>query len=399
MPCQNAAAAKDRAEFIKNNCKDVNAFAGLTDPVEMIKIIHKPRRHDPLVNWIPCAIPTEVLYSQLLPADVERLIDGIVSLVGSNQNDMAMDIASCLAAFTDSNLERVLDSMIDQNSFYPALVFRNASEKIRNRLVEKGRGFSTDNAKTLGLNHYLLALAWAGGDQAVQLFQEWRKNPPIWRGLLHVPPEAYAKSAGWELAENGQRRDLIFHECWKLERGESGSNDGFVVISPREDSCPWCHATLTNLITFNPRAWKLEGLEAASDRIQVPTCEICTAFGTIFGRFGESGSGWSGHNRKPNYLPPDPSAFDRLPENRLHPTQPRGYLHAAEWTLPTTYSQLGGHPSWVQDAEYPPCPECAKSMKFIAQISHDEIVERTEGLYYAFVCPDCRTTATSYQQT
>ena len=36
---------------------------------------------------------------------------------------------------------------------------------------------------------------------------------------------------------------------------------------------------------------------------------------------------------------------------------------------------------------------------FLAQIDHAEIEKASEGMYYAFVCQRCRTTATTYQQT
>ena len=39
------------------------------------------------------------------------------------------------------------------------------------------------------------------------------------------------------------------------------------------------------------------------------------------------------------------------------------------------------------------------TMIFIAQINNEEIDKNGEGVYYSFVCPTCRVTATSYQQT
>ena len=61
-------------------------------------------------------------------------------------------------------------------------------------------------------------------------------------------------------------------------------------------------------------------------------------------------------------------------------------------------SQVGGHPAWEQDAEYPPCPECRLPMRFVGQVATGEI-EPAEGITYAFLCPDCLMAATSYQQT
>jgi len=67
--------------------------------------------------------------------------------------------------------------------------------------------------------------------------------------------------------------------------------------------------------------------------------------------------------------------------------------------LATQYSQLGGHPAWVQDAEYPTCANCSKTMPFIGQISCEDVEPNREGIFYAFLCPDCAVTASTYQQT
>jgi hypothetical protein len=67
--------------------------------------------------------------------------------------------------------------------------------------------------------------------------------------------------------------------------------------------------------------------------------------------------------------------------------------------LEVSGSQVGGHPTWIQDAEYPICPECSKHMKFVGQIDCPDFQEYGEGIYYAFVCEECRIAATHYQQT
>jgi hypothetical protein len=62
-------------------------------------------------------------------------------------------------------------------------------------------------------------------------------------------------------------------------------------------------------------------------------------------------------------------------------------------------SQLGGHPDWVQNAEYPICPTCQRRMMCIAQISWEDWEEYVEGATYAFVCLEDGKAATVYQQT
>ena len=62
-------------------------------------------------------------------------------------------------------------------------------------------------------------------------------------------------------------------------------------------------------------------------------------------------------------------------------------------------SQIGGHPEWIQDAEYPICPTCHRHMICIAQISWEDFEEYAEGSTYAFVCLEDGKAATVYQQT
>ena len=88
--------------------------------------------------------------------------------------------------------------------------------------------------------------------------------------------------------------------------------------------------------------------------------------------------------------PKDPISMSRVKRNSYH---------AASQFLETTFSQIGGHPTWIQDAEYIKCPKCSKHMKFIGQIDCADIEEYGDGMYYAFVCEECNIAATHYQQS
>ena len=48
---------------------------------------------------------------------------------------------------------------------------------------------------------------------------------------------------------------------------------------------------------------------------------------------------------------------------------------------------------------YSKCPQCREEMKFIGQVSGEDIRDYAEGIYYSFVCKKCMIAATSYQQT
>ncbi|WKL00013.1 hypothetical protein Q0F98_22495 [Paenibacillus amylolyticus] len=77
----------------------------------------------------------------------------------------------------------------------------------------------------------------------------------------------------------------------------------------------------------------------------------------------------------------------------------RHAFHASEWAMEPLLSQFGGHPGWVQDAEYPPCPRCSAKMKAVAQLDWGEVEKYGEGMYYMFICEPCQMTAVSYQQS
>ena len=393
MPCVQAEERKRHEAYVAANRRDVNAFHGVTDPVQALEIIHRPRRFDPLVNWIPHPVPTDQLYTELNPADQQRLAAHAESLVGSDRHEEAQDIVRCLSAFTDTELDGCLRSMAACGKFWPSIAFRRTPAKLRDEMIAQLQDDPHNR------NHILCALAWLGDATVVELFARWRKHPPAWRDSLYVPPYAYSFQAGWELSEDDQRRDLYFPKCTKLFRGASQSRGTFCAITEREDKCPWCSQNLTNLVDVAPFAFGLP-TNGEADRIQVATCEFCGAYGTVFGALDASGRGsFSEANSRPEYLPDDSDDWIKLPRNSLTPAGNRPAVFAADQFLPTTFSQLGGHPTWIQDASYPSCPSCTKTMPFLAQLSHEDIEDYSEGIYYCFVCLPCGTTATSYQQT
>ena len=68
--------------------------------------------------------------------------------------------------------------------------------------------------------------------------------------------------------------------------------------------------------------------------------------------------------------------------------------------------RLGGRPSWIQEADYPGCPNCARIMPFLAQFSSDlptmpgeESGLTEDGLTFFFWCDDCRVSAVMSQYT
>lgn len=395
MPCVNARYRQEQEEYIRKNRKTIDAFSGISDPVEMLKLVHEPREHDPLIEWVPCPIPTDELYKKLSADECRYMADYAEDLFDSGYEDDAQEIALCLAAFTRANLDNFLRLVINEEELELAspLPFHRAPPDVRDALLQK---VETDAENRDGI---LCALAWIGDEVVVERFNRWRQEPPSWSASLYVLPHHYAHQAGWELAENGSRRDLYFSQCTHLVKQAPKQPAVFRAVTEYGENCPHCSLPLINLFEVAPGAVGLNA-DCWPEKIRILICQCCTVYDTVFATLDPQGQPrWFEKNAISALAVKNSADWITLPLDILHPGETRLPLFAADPNLPTTFSQLGGHPAWVQDAEYPKCPTCAQTMMFLAQISYEDIEEYADGMLYGFICPTCRTTATSYQQT
>lgn len=395
MPCVNARYRHEQEEYIRKNRKTIDAFSGISDPVEILKLVHKPREHDPLIEWVPCPTPTDELYKKLSADECRYMADYAEELFDSGYEDDAQEIALCLAAFTQANLDNFLRLVINEEELELAspLPFHHAPPDVRDALLQE---VETDDENR---DRILCALAWIGDEVVVERFNRWRQEPPLWSASLYVLPHHYAHQAGWELAENGSRRDLYFSQCTHLVKQAPKQPAVFRAVTEYGENCPHCSLPLINLFEVAPGAVGLSA-DCWPDQIRILICQCCTVYDTVFATLDPQGQPrWFEKNAISALAVKNSADWITLPLDILHPGEIRLPLFAADPNLPTTFSQLGGHPAWVQDAEYPKCPTCAQTMMFLAQISYEDIEEYADGMLYGFICHTCRTTATSYQQT
>ncbi len=355
MPCVQAKERQQRAAFIHANRRNVDPYAGLDDPLEMLKIVHSPPKPDPLIRHAPPPRPTAALYAALNSGQTAALVRHAHALLKKGDVHAAQRIATCLVAFVAADISSLLQEFIRVEELRPEFAFHRAAPKIRDLLTQHlARVAGRDRLLT---DKLLCALAWVGDKRVVELFAGWRANPPQWAADLHIPPHRYSQQAGWELSLDSQRRNLYHDVCHALvAAGDSMSPSPVTVL------------TETNLFELDGTAPALAFLGCAQ-QIVVPIADLRLVDG-------------------------------QLPRRSLLPAAvPRSPWHAAIDTLPTHYSQLGGHPAWVQDAEYPTCEQCQRTMVCIGQIACEDVDPRREGIFYAFLCSDCATTASTYQQT
>ncbi|MDR9855055.1 DUF1963 domain-containing protein [Paenibacillus sp. VCA1] len=404
MPCRQEQQRKERQAYIEKHRKTVNLYENLTDPVDILKMMHTPKHSDPLVQYVPYPLREEEVYVSLSPEDAEKMLEHALGLLKAGDEETCRDILASLVCYRNENIGKCLPVLMEHGIYDPEILYKDAGPVVRDRLIERVE--SDDEHR----NEILLVLGWIGDEQVAGKFRSWRMNRPVWAERLYVPPESYSLYAGWELDADGKRRNLVYGRSYAIRQtGESAAPDSvktsgeFLKLSGAD--CPWCGGKLTTLMNVRTTHPSLAHLKRFWDRLQVDTCMNCGCFGVVYMDCDSNGkTAWSTYNRKPRYLgdiaPEEMNdEYPRWGSNLALSCEPRSAYYSSIWGLSQAGSQLGGHPSWIQDAEYPSCPCCGRSMLFIGQLDLAELEEYGEGIYYMFVCPQHKLTATTYQQS
>lgn len=400
MPCHQRKLVLAEKAYIEQNRKEVNLYAGVEDPLEILKIMHQPRKYNPLIQEVSYPKTAQELYHQLTESGRERLETYAIALMEEEDWDQAEAILLSLVCFTDTRIGRGLEQLFRKGKYYPAILYKDAGAEIRDRLIEL---VECDPANR---NHLLLALAWTYDEEVVRLFAKWRQSPPEWASELYQAPETYAHEAGWELDAGGGKRLLFHPECYPftVHRGEnkeaSTAHTAVMALQTGTQSCPWCGSELTVLFDYDLQNSLVQFMQLPGRRLRIAACMHCNCYGTVFMKADlDGGYEWSEYNIVPDYLPDNEGELEEPVWHSMQLSEhPAGSYESAHWTLEAPASQIGGHPSWIQDADYPACPGCSETMKFVAQMDMEQ-AEDSEGIYYAFLCRDCLITAVNYQQT
>jgi hypothetical protein len=400
MPCFKARQEQEREEYVRANRRDVDRFAGVTDPVEIIKILYRPRPHDPLENLLPPPRPADTLWRELDGAQVQQLVEHAAGCAADGDLAQAEALTEQLVALTDARLDRILEEFVSLGHFDPVPAFRRAGASVRDALLKRVRKDAEHRADVLG------ALAWIGDDTVVDLFARWRREPPAWASSLDVPPEEHAAGAGWELTVDGTRRNLFHTVCHALVQGGDPARSPVRVGEQSGEPCRWCGRPLVALLTLDPAPDALRGLALPAATMRILTCGRCVAFGPLYARVVDPGPAWHPANTQPGSLPhPDEDGdepYDLVGDRLVLAGAPCSPFRAVDDShrLPgrdLRVSQVGGLPVWEQDPAYPRCPDCGEHMVFVGQVDGADL--HSAGVLYAFVCYEDLVGATAYQCT
>jgi hypothetical protein len=363
-----------------------------------------------LADRLPEVPPRDLalLYEQIPTPDGQELAAGAVAFLEDAtplDRQLGERMLLLLGCLVPEALHGLHERLIRVGMVWPGELFRGASSDARDLLLS----LLPDAGDGEALPFLLSALAWIG-DPVVRLrFEQWRREPPLWAVNLETSPDQHALDAAWHLEPDGERRALFYEECWKLVPAASGASSPVRVVRPRgsgedsEESCPGCGGALVDLLDFDltdPRTAFL-GFEGGT-RLRIATCPRCLPWSApiLTEVDTEGGSVWSPVNQPPAFVG---EAAGPWPEERLVlGERHRTPLAARPFVGEGPASQVGGYPSWLQEPEYPLCPECGEPMTFIGQVQLADLAtgaeDLLEGVVYAFLHASCGRAATLYQQ-
>jgi uncharacterized protein with PIN domain len=317
----------------------------------------------------------------------EEITDLITNALNNEDEEEQEMLLTHIALFTNGEvLSNFYTQLVDKEIFYPGEIYLHANEQIADLLIQR---ISNDN--NLSNNHILCALAWIGTPNVVSFFIESTNEKPDWTEKLYITPKEYATTGGWYIDDSGKKQALISKNVTVLSPNqEKSENNKIKTFIGKGENCPFCKNELSSFIK----------LPINEKETELTICPICSCYHPVYMTIDNTGkSHWHSQNQKWKHLG-DGYEFDPIEENTLTVTnEQRKAENTISQFVGISKSQIGGYPTWIQDAEFLNCPECNSKMKFIAQIDMEDVMEYGEGIYYFHYCEKCDISGCNYQQS
>jgi hypothetical protein len=311
----------------------------------------------------------------------------------------AEEILGYLVNFVPGALAEVHHAILDrQMTWADGFFFLGADASVRDRILAMLDVGVGDRRFRIEL---VCGLAWIGHEVDQSRFPKSSLTEQSWETSYWKAAD-FTRVAGWELTDEGKRRDLYFPESYSFIPADKATPDQIpgpvAVVTYGQERCRWCERPLVTLFDIDLTDPHMAFLGVTGRRLRLGMCVNCSPIYLSFDFEGQMT--WSEMNLQTSSddLYRDEDVLS-LPERRLVLGEPRKTLVetiARYWDPGLT--QLGGLPEWVQGEAYPVCPRCQETMRFVAQIEPVDLVWQ-EGIIYAFACFTCGISTTGYQQT
>jgi hypothetical protein len=268
----------------------------------------------------------------------------------------------------------------------------------------------------------LETLVWIckGDSEAIEHYRTLYVNPP--KSLINLvgginkytggtmTPSDYLESmtrqAGWEFISENEIRNLHYPVLRRLLASHTPVAP-IAVAQPTNLTCPWTGYRLPILLQLNLKHPDLAFLKINGKELNFPAHPQAAACGDFFTKSSRKGDFFVhpvslGEEVRSQIFDPERFGLDNewvFPKMRYTLAAPCPAIESAHFDMPVTYSQIGGMPTWEQDARYPVCPDCRRTMLFVAQLHASELEEHGTGTFYFHYCVDCEVACTRYDCT
>lgn len=331
-----------------------------------------------------------------LPA---KEIDAYIDLFIADEADIddRIDCLLYLALFSTKcgpNLpDKLYTYLIENEVFYYGEIYLRADQKFADELIAALQTVDDEEAYRLAVNHILCALAAIPCRRTNDFLVESSEQPlPVWARKLHILPRDYAHVGGWETAADGNYIRLTNERVIPFKRCDKEKSSPQSPVTSLKEVCGFCHQPLT--LVFDGEC-------------PLATCLHCSCYQNIYTQINKNGLCWHPKNalgsffqENPEYMKNDDEEITVRFEYGLCPSnEKRQPLWTAHQFVEISLTQLGGMPTAINDINYPKCPDCNQTMKFVAQFDMADVEEYGEGIYYFFACSHCGVTATNYGQS
>lgn len=294
--------------------------------------------------------------------------------------------------------EELQQIALDNRIYFRDEIFYHAPDHVRDELIR--RLFATEDADEAG---YLMScVAMQGDDVSMQALRELEENPRPWRKKLYADPSRYAWGGGFTFDKEGNRIQIIYPDCYAIEKGNPEEDYAVRLGQPHEGTCPHCGGQLMDVLTLDGNDPRLQFL-GIKGKLAIPCCPNCVMMAYPFAFAKSEPNGKSEALFPYTEVGEDEECY--FSERDWQTARSNKLVISKEKKPPFCGSYLdgntiGGFGEWVQDCEVPTCPDCGKPMRFLAQISWETLLsDFAEGTLYISYCSDCHVAGMQHQQT
>lgn len=337
--------------------------------------------------------------------EIANIITGIDDVFDYRQ-DSARQQLMALVGYYGICPEEIMQVITKAGGFYTRMsqhLYYQASAAAREQLITQ-LGIEDDPYE---IRDMLGCLAFIGDETTLKLMRQWQAGTlkPSFAAGKKFSAIDCTHPGGWELDVNGNRRNLVYEQCYLLERSDSIPISGPVrLCAPREDTCAHCGGRLVNAIVIDGHDKRLSFL-GIHGVFSAPSCLDCALISRISYSSFDSNCSFAAPTSSPffpfvGYVGDGTSYFaeaiyeETTTSTWALTTNPVSSLYPTEvWE----YNSVGGYPAWVQDADYPKCTSCHKTMMYVAQFQWASVWQDASDTFFIFVCTTCNIGAVVFQ--